>query len=54
MLTLVQLSDGCYKVIIDYSADVFSVHKEYIFEKAESSADPDPSGECIRLAFKTE
>lgn len=54
MLTIVQLMDGCYKVTIDYSYDGFAMHKEYIFAEAESTADPDPSGECIRLSFKTE
>ena len=54
MLTVMQLQDGCYKVCIDFSVDGFAMHKEYVFALAESSADPDPSGECIRLPFKTE
>lgn len=49
MLTIVQLTDGCYRVTVDYSVDGFTMHREYVFTLATSSAEPDPSGECIRL-----
>ena len=55
MLTLVQLQDGCYKVIVDYSVDgLFAVHREYTFAVAESDSPVASSGEKIMLKFKDE
>ena len=51
MLQIVQLQDGNYRVIIDYSENGFAIHKEYIFTPCESSASVDPEGEKIVLAF---
>ena len=52
MLQIMQLEDGCYKVIVDYSMDGFSIHKEWIFAVAESDAEPLEGGELIILEFK--
>lgn len=49
MLTIVQLMDSCYKVVIEYSTDGFTMRREYTFAPAESNAEPDPSGEHITL-----
>ena len=52
MLQIVQLQDGCYKVVVDYSAEGFVLHKEWIFRPTESDAEPLEGGECITLEFK--
>lgn len=52
MLQIVQLQDGCYKVIIDYSVDGFTVHREWIFAVTKSDAQPLEGGDCIILEFK--
>lgn len=54
MLQLVQLTDGCYKVTIDYSQDGFAMHREYTFKVATSDAEPCENGEVIRLRFEGE
>lgn len=54
MLELVQLTDGCYKVTIDYSCDGFAMHREYTFKTATSDAEPCDNGEVIRLRFEGE
>ena len=54
MLELVQLTDGCYKVTIDYSCDGFAMHREYTFRATESNAEPCENGEVIRLRFEGE
>lgn len=54
MLQLVQLTDGCYKVTVDYSRDGFAMHREYIFKVATSDAEPCENGEVIRLRFEGE
>ena len=54
MLQIVQLTDGCYKVTIDYSCDGFAMHREYIFKAATSDAEPCENGEVIRLRFEGE
>ena len=50
MLQIVQLQDGCYKVVIDYSVDGFAMHTEYIFQLAESDAEP--MREIITIKFR--
>ena len=52
MLQLVQLTDGCYKVTIDYSRGGFAMHREYTFKAATSDAEPCDNGEVIRLRFE--
>lgn len=53
MLQIVQLQDGCYKVILDYSVEgVFTVHREWTFAEAESDAEPLENGENIRVELK--
>jgi len=52
MLQIVQLQDGCYRVIVDYECDGFAIHKEWIFAVAESDADPMMDGERITLEFR--
>ena len=54
MLELVQLTDGCYKVTIDYSCDGFAMHREYTFKAATSDSEPCDNGEVIRLRFEGE
>lgn len=49
MLTLVQLADGCYKLVIEYSGEGYSFHREYTFTPAESDAEPAEGGEKIVL-----
>ena len=52
MLTLVQLEDGCYKLVIDVSGKAFSLHREYTFMETESDAVPKANGDKIRLEVK--
>ncbi len=52
MLQMVQLQDGRYKLTIDYNSDSFAIHREWIFELAESDAEPLENGERIILEFK--
>ncbi len=52
MLKIVQLTDGCYKVTIEYSApDGLRYFREWTFVEAESDADEDESGERIIIDF---
>lgn len=50
MLQIIQLADGNYRVIVDYSVDGLTIHKEWVFAVTESDAEP--SGERITLEFK--
>ena len=54
MLTIVQLSDGCYRVTVDYQAENVHILKVWTFAVAESDAEPAAEGETIRLEFKTD
>lgn len=49
MLMLVQLADGCYKLVIEVSGEGYSFHREYTFTPAESDAEPMVDGEKIVL-----
>lgn len=49
MVELSQLADGNYKLVIDYSRDGFAIHLEYIFQEAESDAEPMPNGKKFRF-----
>lgn len=51
MLQMIQLQDGCYRVIVDYTMDGITIHKEWTFAITESDAEPLEGGELIRLAF---
>lgn len=50
MFTLVQLSDGCYKLTVDvlYAGSVI-MHREYTFKEVTSDAEPMPNGEFMTL-----
>ena len=52
MLQIVQLQDGCYKVVIDYSVDGITIHKEYTFALCESDSPVDETGDKILLELK--
>ena len=51
MLTLVQLTDGCYKLIVNIQTDSFTIHHEYTFKEVESNAEPRENGEVIKIDF---
>ena len=52
MLTLVQLADGCYKLVIEFSTDGFRLHREFIFAETEFNAEPLDGGDryCFELS----
>ncbi len=54
MLQIMQLEDGCFKVIVDYATHGFRIHREWIFAVTESDAEPSEDGELIILHFKDE
>lgn len=49
MVTLVQLTDGCYKLTIDVILEGLKIHREYTFAKTETQAEPLKDGEYFRL-----
>lgn len=53
LLHIVQLTDGCYKIEIDYSSgESFHLHWEKIMKPVESDAEPVDGGEEFRLEFR--
>ena len=52
MLQIVQLQDGCYRVILDYTTDGFHIRREWVFRVTESDAAPAPDGEQLTLRFE--
>ena len=53
-MCLVQLEDGNYRLIIDYTRDGFHLYREYVFAETHSDAKPLEGGDVIKLEFKCE
>lgn len=52
MLRIAQLTDGCYKVTLEYTVDgSFKIIREWIFAVTDSDADEDENGELIVIEF---
>ena len=49
LLQIVQLQDGCYRVILEYTGEGFVLHREWTFQIAASDAEPLENGENIEI-----
>lgn len=52
MLQIVQLQDGCYRVVLDFISDGLTIHREWTFRVTESDAEPLEGGDQITLEFE--